>query len=611
MKDESTESSVGSSVDPLKNSIRRVRFFRHLKNFLIFLLGVAVGVGAVVIVLIKMGLIGSSVETAPQVLVDLGELPLPEFSVSYSQISLRVFPVPAAANFPISSVQLSIKQDPSSPEWDHGPLVDFDNSSPVDVVAVGLIPGHPVALRYRLELVDGRHSGDSAVILTQTKSPIAPNPPELHRISATDSSLTIGVIVQKNGLELYGSEITSVSVEIRKMDPDEEPEIRKIIVQNRRRLKAESVANEEDAMEILVDGLSPGRSVNFKAFAENSVGQSIFGNSMDFTTNNVGARPPQMLSIPEVVSNEYGRLTIQWAAAQERGAEVLRYRVSLTDGSSTAVSEQTDQTQITLEGIQPGKLYEFFVIADSGVGPSEPSEVLQVLSESVCVPDTPVGASVRWLWSDALGISWSHPPNPRCPFRILRSRVMHGPTVLCEAEGTRTFCDVVRPDVDDLLLVVVAFNAHGPSAPTTTFRARLPVAETGYEGKCAAHSDGRWFIPREGYASNCFSASIVDGTKRSAGILPRSLESIKRLMTNRCPASMTPLPSDQCFSCFAKSIECNRTVCAKRCAIDPYLDTCLQCDIENCRETFTRCAFLTEELATTQSLPRPVKQTWS
>jgi fibronectin type 3 domain-containing protein len=159
-----------------------------------------------------------------------------------------------------------------------------------------------------------------------------------------------------------------------------------------------------------VGAMVSGHRYEFKITAENAVGESPFSATLSLTPQIVAPPAPTGLT---VAANVDGQVTLSWSAVPA----VWNYEVfqrDVTEGETEATSAARTNpgvTTTTLNTLDNGHQYEFYVIASHGGGASPPSAKV-LATAAYTMPGTPTGLTATANSDGTISLAWTAPaPN--------------------------------------------------------------------------------------------------------------------------------------------------------------------------------------------------------
>ncbi|CAF0817484.1 unnamed protein product, partial [Didymodactylos carnosus] len=167
-----------------------------------------------------------------------------------------------------------------------------------------------------------------------------------------------------------------------------------------------------------VVGLNEGTEYKFRVTAENAIGQS---EPLESEKSIVAKKPfsaPQGPCNLEVRNQTENAITLKWDRPKnDGGSKVTQYQVEIRKPDSDIWVPVTDfpvkGTELTVDNLQPNKLYEFRVKAKNAAGWSQPTILDQsvTLKPNYVPPSPPNVPEVKKVGKNYVDLAWSAPIN--------------------------------------------------------------------------------------------------------------------------------------------------------------------------------------------------------
>ncbi|KAK2089164.1 hypothetical protein P7K49_035071 [Saguinus oedipus] len=151
---------------------------------------------------------------------------------------------------------------------------------------------------------------------------------------------------------------------------------------------------------VTVDGLEPGSSYAFSVWIEEDGEQSTRVNLSTSTAPN----PVRNLTVEAQTTSS---ITLSWEAPEGPDPQNSTYWVEGTRDGGTTETRSTTDTVITVDGLEPGSLYKFFVrVEKNGVNSSEETVT------TATAPNPVRNLTVEAPTTSSITLSWEAPEGP-------------------------------------------------------------------------------------------------------------------------------------------------------------------------------------------------------
>ena len=157
-------------------------------------------------------------------------------------------------------------------------------------------------------------------------------------------------------------------------------------------------------------GLDPGTTRHYRVAAINSVGVGEHSNVDSATTAPAVPDAPTALT---AVANGTSRIDLSWTApADDGGTDITGYRIEVSGNGTTwrdlRSDTNSDATEYSHTGLEPGTTRHYRVSAISAAGTGEPSDEASATTDPT-VPDAPTGLAAAADGQTRIDLSWTAP----------------------------------------------------------------------------------------------------------------------------------------------------------------------------------------------------------
>lgn len=183
---------------------------------------------------------------------------------------------------------------------------------------------------------------------------------------------------------------------------------------------------------------------------------------------------PDAPGTPVVSSVQDRTVVLSWTPPANNGAEIERYLVSSTAGG---YQKECLATTCTLDGLTNNVEYNFTVVAENRVGPSDPSAPSETARPDAR-PDTPAAPTLAF-GDQSLTVSWVTPSTPGSPVEKYNLEISPAPpsgmAQLTDVTGNSTVWDGLQNGVAYQVRVQALNRAPEPSSWSTWSVSEIPA----------------------------------------------------------------------------------------------------------------------------------------
>ncbi|XP_037675497.1 receptor-type tyrosine-protein phosphatase H isoform X3 [Choloepus didactylus] len=154
---------------------------------------------------------------------------------------------------------------------------------------------------------------------------------------------------------------------------------------------------------ITVDGLEPASMYNFYVWAEKD---GVKG-SQETLNASTAPNPIRNLTVEAQTNSS---ITLSWAAPESPGLQSYTYWVQCTGEGGKNETQNTTDTRITVDGLEPASLYNFYVWAEKDGAPSS----RETLNAST-VPNPVMSLRMQDRTNSSITLNWTAPQGPDHP----------------------------------------------------------------------------------------------------------------------------------------------------------------------------------------------------
>ncbi|XP_026112410.1 receptor-type tyrosine-protein phosphatase F-like isoform X7 [Carassius auratus] len=208
-----------------------------------------------------------------------------------------------------------------------------------------------------------------------------------------------------------------------------------------------------------VTGLHKGATYIFKLCAKNRAGNGEEYSKEISTAEDVPSSYPQNLRVVGLTTTTT-KLAWDPPPLPERNGKIIRYVVVYRDiNSHQNQTNGTDETQMTIQGLQPDTTYDIRVRAFTGKGGGPISPSIQSRTMSTSMPEFTKNFGVKAVMKTSVLLTWEVPETykSQVPFKILYNQQ----SVEVQGDLKRKLITRLQPDTDYSFVLMSRGNSAG------------------------------------------------------------------------------------------------------------------------------------------------------